>query len=93
MRAHVLFEIAPRHVHGPGRLPEAAEQHSREAFAAQSILVVHRRLVHDVLQLLLVPLGAVAEEDHVLAAQDHDRRVFRTHVHDEPVAGRRRVPS
>ena len=48
----------------PSASPRAArQQHAREAGAAQAILVVHRRLVHEVGERAVGVGGAVAEED------------------------------
>ena len=66
----------------------AAHQHASETLTGQTVLVVHRRLVHEVGERVALPFSFVAEEDHVAAAHDGDRRVVGADLHHQPVAGR-----
>ena len=69
------------------KTPDPTEQDPAETATLESILVVHRGLVHDVFHGFRVALDAIAEEDQdVVAAQDRNRRVLRAHVDHEPVA-------
>ncbi len=70
-----------------GRRP--GEQDAAECGAAQPILVVHRRLVHEIRERAVGVRGPVAKENQVLAAQDGDRRVVRRDVDQQPVRGGR----
>ena len=64
---------------------DAAEQHAREPLPGQPILVVHRRLVHDVQQTPFPGGGAGAEENRGAAAHHGDRRPPRADVDEQPV--------
>jgi hypothetical protein len=47
--------------------------------------------VHEVLEIGALVFGPAPVKDHLLAAGNRDRRVIRTHVHEQPVAGRSRA--
>src|SRR5262245_51023513 len=69
----------------------ATKKDACEALPGQPILVIHRRLMTDIRQRLVVSLRPVAKEDQIAVAEDRDRGVLRPHVHGQPIpAGSRR---
>ena len=67
----------------------AGENRAREPSAAQPVLVVHRRLVHDVGEAAVALRTAVPVEHQLPVAQDHDGQVVRRQVHEQRIARRR----
>jgi hypothetical protein len=79
------LKILPRDVHLTGFPPATAKQHARKALARQSILVVHRGLVHEVRQRLIATFRAVSKEHHVATTHDRNRGVFGAYVDSQVV--------
>src|SRR5688572_30065236 len=84
---HARFEVSPREVDLTLKAPYSTQQDPAEPSTLEAILVVHSRLVHHVFECFGITLGTIAEEHHVVTTEDRDRRVFGTHVHDQPVTG------
>ena len=84
-----LFESSP-HVLGAARQPRAAgDHHAGKAAAIEAIFVIHRRLMNQVRER---PFGfaAIAEKQQRVVAHDGQREIGARHVHQQPVAARRR---
>src|SRR5205085_6774443 len=81
-----LFEAAQRGFDNTHHASAAAKEDTREALARQTILVIHRGLMHEIRNRGFVSFGTIPEEDHMLAAHDHNRCVLRAQMNNQPVA-------